>query len=383
MKVHITLVGGQPAPVYHGIVATKPDKIVFIYSEDSREVVEALRKEIDILIDDQEPLDPTDPIKILKRANELAEKYKNDEITLNISSGLKSWSYLFGIVFDKMANASVVYMDQNNVLWNYKTMTSYDSFNFDMHTLFRLYGNPLVNYTPFGEYTEEDTFVIKEIEKCINFNHKVFNKLLAVLDKTRQAEIKQKNDGCFYLEEGDSSYVKWKKKNEKVGETNDEVILHLYNKEGKNITKKFVSPHAVSLAFNSGWFEYKVALMLSKWDKAKEICLNCRFPWKQLDKNEVDIIVNTGKKILFVECKTQITTSTDIDKFSSVVKGYGGTGSKGLFVTDAKMKGLSIEKCEERRILHFSLKECIDVHLPEEKMLAWKLDSDLFNINAK
>ena len=37
-KIHITLVGGQPAPVYHGIVAIQPDKIVFIYSQESIEV---------------------------------------------------------------------------------------------------------------------------------------------------------------------------------------------------------------------------------------------------------------------------------------------------------------------------------------------------------
>lgn len=29
-KVHITLVGGQPAPVYNGIVAMNSDKVVYI-----------------------------------------------------------------------------------------------------------------------------------------------------------------------------------------------------------------------------------------------------------------------------------------------------------------------------------------------------------------
>ena len=138
-KIHITLVGGQPAPVYHGIVATQPDKVIFIYSEGSREVLTTLRKELNLPEDEQEPLDPTDPMKILSRAKYLAEKYKADEITVNISSGLKSWSHLFGIVFDKMPNASIVYMDQNNVLWNYKTMQPQSGFNFDMHTLFSLY----------------------------------------------------------------------------------------------------------------------------------------------------------------------------------------------------------------------------------------------------
>ena len=124
--------------------------------------------------------------------------------------------------------------------------------------------------------------------------------------------------------------------------------------------------------------------MLSKWDKAKEICLNCRFSSKiDLDKNEVDIIINTGKKILFVECKTQINSSTDIDKFRSVVKGYGGMGSKGLFVTDAKMSDFNREKCEERKILPFSIETAKQWALAPEKALALFLDTDLFNINTK
>ena len=35
MKVHITLVGGQPAPVYHGIKALEPEMVIYIYSDSS------------------------------------------------------------------------------------------------------------------------------------------------------------------------------------------------------------------------------------------------------------------------------------------------------------------------------------------------------------
>ena len=65
MKVHITLVGGQPAPVYHGIVATQPDKVVFIYSESSRDAMEKVRSEIHMAEDKQEPLNTTDPQLIM------------------------------------------------------------------------------------------------------------------------------------------------------------------------------------------------------------------------------------------------------------------------------------------------------------------------------
>ena len=112
--------------------------------------------------------------------------------------------------------------------------------------------------------------------------------------------------------------------------------------------------------------------------------MNCRFSFKQnLDKNETDIIVNTGTKLLFVECKTQIKKTTDIDKFRSVVKTYGGMGSKGLFVTEAKMDDVARAKCMENAILSFSFADVENGNLQSEKALALLLDHELFNINTK
>ena len=379
-KIHITLVGGQPAPVYHGIVATKPDRIVFVYSDESREVVEALKREIDIPVEEQQPLDPTNPVEILRRAETLVKKYENDEVTVNISSGLKSWSHLFGVTFDKQPNAAVVYMDQNNILWNYRTMQPLSDFEFDMRTLFRLYGNSLENnYKKLSDYTEEDDRAVYKIEEIRLFNTKSFNSLVALLDSKKQNQLKTCSIGSFKDKE---NYVEWIRKNS-VKE-NDKVILSLFHERKGKKSWDIVSPNAISLVFNSGWFEYKVAKLLSSWEKAKEVCLNCRFPFKRdLDKNEIDIIVNTGTKLLFVECKTQIAKTTDIDKFRSVVKTYGGTGSKGLFVTKEKLSDVARAKCIENAILSFSFKDAENWNLQPEKALALLLDNELFNINAK
>lgn len=384
-KVHITLVGGQPAPVYHGIVATKPEKVIYIYSSDSLHVLNSICREIDLPYEKIE-LDPIEPIKISHCAHTLAEKYKDDEVTLNISSGLKSWSHLFGLVFDKMDNAAVVYMDQNNVLWNYKTMLSQNDFEFDMHALFRLYGNPLENnYKKFLEYTAEDDMAAVKIEQIRNYQIQnndlgVFNQLVALLDFKNQNILKNSHTGHFELNDKQNC-VEWIKKESNC--PNEKVLLSLCSKN-KGVRKwKIESPHAIGLVFNSGWFEYKVAKLLSSWNKAKEICLNCSFPFRpKLDKNEVDIIVNTGTKILFVECKTQIKNTTDIDKFRSVVKTYGGTGSKGLFVTQAKMTDIAKKKCEENGILSFSLEDGL-CGLPVDKALFLCLDKELFNINTR
>ncbi|MGN0186725.1 MAG: hypothetical protein ACI392_03155 [Paludibacteraceae bacterium] len=375
-KVHIALVGGQPTPIYHGIVATQPDKIVFIYSKSTRQVVEKVRSEINIPTDYQEPLEPTDPYEIVKRAKELASAYKDDEVTLNISSGLKSWSHLFGHIFENQPNAAIVYMDQNNVLWNYRTMQSSTNFEFDMDVLFRLQGNALIHYVPYSEYTEADKKTMDILIQARRYNCGNFNKLTTLLSKEWEHKLNQPS-GCLSL--SDVNYVEWGKPD----------FVRLVLSTQKYGTQEFLlnSPHATSLAFHTHWFEYKIARMISHWRYAKDIRLNCKFlPQKtksiQFPKNEVDIIVNTGTKILFVECKTVINNSTDIDKFRTAVKNYGGMGSKALFVTDNVMNDVQQEKCKESSIINFSLQDT-SYGPNKEQELFRLLEKELFNINAK
>lgn len=377
-KVHITLVGAQAAPVYNGIVATEPDYVIFICSDDSEKTVKAVVAEIDIP-NEKILISPTNPIEIAKIAKQLADRFNEDEVILNISSGLKSWSHLFGVEFDKMPNATVIYIDQNNVLWNYTTMQGSYDIEFDMLTHFRLYGNPIDgNFKRLEDYTDEDMEILKTIENIRNFNPTVFNRLCTVLPKGQQNILKNSVKGKF-ADEQTSSYVEWQKNK---GEQKGNVHIYMTKKE-KHIDKTLSSKNVLNILFNSGWFELKVAKLLSAWPKCKEVCLNCRFPFRtKIDKNEVDIIVNTGTKVLFVECKTQITTTTDIDKFRTVIKTYGGMGSKGLFVTDAKMDDMAKAKCEEHKILTFSLQDEL-LGISTEKALQLLLNSELENINTK
>jgi hypothetical protein len=270
-------------------------------------------------------------------------------------------------------------MDQNNVLWNYQTMKGTTDFVFNMHTVFRLYGNSIENnYRHFEDYTKEDVNNISKIEEIRKFNFNDFNKLTTVLSIKQTNILKNQESGLFKLPS--DSFVKWQKpQNGKDGC----VQICLYNRYDKAKDFTLKSPNIVNLVFNAGWFEYKIAKLLSNWSKVHEICLNCRFPFRpNVDKNETDIIINTGSKILFVECKTQITHTTDIDKFRTVVKEYGGIGSKGLFVTDSPMTDIAKQKCAENGILSFSLKEQ-HLGMNEDQALFMLLDHELFNINTK
>ena len=63
--------------------------------------------------------------------------------------------------------------------------------------------------------------------------------------------------------------------------------------------------------------------------------------------------MNTGSKLIFVECKTQVYNSTDVDKFNSAVRNYGGLGSRPLFVTLNPMSSDAKEKCMDHGITTF------------------------------
>jgi len=364
MKVHITLVGAQPAPVYHGIVATQPDKIVFIYSDKTREIAERIAKEVRIPSEPQR-MDPVDLFDIEKKVVACAEQFSQDQVSVNISSGTKPWAFYFIKVFGPLPNATLFYVDQNNTLWDLSDKSS-QTVVFDMDAQFRLMGYPLEKYTTFEDYREDDKQTIASILALLEFNANSMYKLINLSKRYGHLTEHKMKDGSSIL--WDTSQKRFDVK--------------LVNGE-QMMRKTLKSPHARELLLKAGWFEYHVAELLQKWDKSQSIRMNCVFPYSDnAAKNEIDVLVEAGGKLLFVECKTQIEDNTDIDKFASAVRNYGGMGSKALFVTNAHMGAKAVEKCQDNGILTFSVQ---DEHLgmSPEKALALLLDSELFNINTK
>lgn len=364
MKVHITLVGGQPAPVYNGIIATQPDKVVFIYSDESGDTAERILDEVKISTE-RRKFDPVDLVEIESKVLQCAKQFDDDEISVNISSGTKPWAFYFAKIFGQMPNATLFYVDQNNILWNLTDKSS-RKVEFDMDAQFRLLGNPLDDYNLYDSLGADDQKVFGQITDLFAFNGAG---MFRIIDEARN----HTNLTEWCLKNG--SFLKWDK-------TAKQFVVNLV-KGNTSKCETLKSTHVRNLLLHSGWFEYEVASLLKKWDKAMEIRMNCLFPYQDSDtKNEIDVIVATDSKLLFVECKTQIEDNTDIDKFASAVRNYGGMGSKALFVTNAKMSDKASEKCIDNGILTFSLQE-EHLGLEPEKALALLLDSELFNINTK
>lgn len=364
-KIHITLVGGQPIPVYLGIVHSRPDKIVFIHSEQSVQEVERIRQEMEM---ETEAIlfDPVDLKQIKESTEALAEKYAGNPVSINISSGTKPWAVFFAQSFSTHLNTELFYIDQNNVVRNFKDF-SQTKLEIDMNKRFALYGNPLTQFKNIDEFSEADFQSIERIRRIRKFNFTDFNFL-------SDSFSKRPDQTCFETHNG--SGLEWDVQKRHIN-------LKVYNNRGDFMSEIFDSPGVRDLFTNTGWFELEVARLLSQWDKVKEVRVNCVFPTqKNSPKNEIDIIIDTGTKLLFVECKTQIQKETDIDKFASVVKVYGGMGSKALFITDAPMREKAAEKCHDNKIIPFSISE----YKSSEELadaLYTLLDKELYNINTK
>lgn len=359
--LHITLVGEQPEPIYYVINELKPDAVVYVCSKQTESKAKTIQELACIEKHATVIIDPTDANEISNCADYIAEEFSGYDTTLNISGGSKPWAYIFGIKFGTMPNATVLFLDQNNTLWDYKTMTGKTiNYKFDILTALKLRGHQMSRYRDFNDYNNNDFHTIKVIEDAWNFNKNTFRRLMSVLDNNMQNDLNQKTKGIFYLQDtfqtNDNTYVQWcKPSHENPNGTVDIKLVSQYGTE-KNFPAE--SPHAIDLAFNSGWFELKIARMIAKWNKVQKIYMNCVFPFdNHIDKNEIDIIVETDKKAIFVECKTQISKPTDLDKFRSAVKNFGGTSTAGLFISGHRVLDEIKEKCADNSLQCFSLND--------------------------
>lgn len=345
-KVHISLVGGQPTPVYQGILLTKPDKIILVCSAETASLAKTIQaklaelKYFNVLI---EYLSVEYTSVIRERISFILDNYvaPDDELSMNLISGAKIWSLTF-LEQCSRKDAHIFCISQNGKVLNIRGSSEVDIVEFDMFTQFALLSNPLAKYHSFADYGATEGQNAKIIKRL--YVNKVFQKLL----KQAKEDIQQRYSGNISaytksdqsVEIGDNQYLEW--------HAEEKVFAISLNSDSYY---EVPGQYAAEMLLNTAWFEYEVARMMAEIYGATNVYTNCHFSSSNgEDKNEVDVIVNTGQKLLFIECKTQITKITDIDKFTSVVKAYGGTGSKALFVTLAPMKNTCLEKCKDNRI---------------------------------
>lgn len=380
--IHIALVGGQPMPIYIGIKATNPNYVWLVHSKGekgSEPEANIIMKQCGVPSKKVE-FPAVDYPRILEKATNLLNILKGREVVINISGGTKPWAVACALLSQNMPNVSLVYVDQNNKVYDItnKKFLPLD-LQMDIRTILMYNHIKTPKFTDIKDYTDKDKDALKKVQELRNFNIKDFNDLTIPQDKVRRNNLKQ-NIGSSYKNRESGSAISFDSKRSRV----DCILIR---KNGAKVIRKaesLVSPHVKDIVFFAGWFEYKVADILSNWRYQREIWLNVKFPYLNgSPKNEIDIIVNANNKLLFVECKTQIFDTTDIDKFRSAVKNYGGMSSKALFITDTpNIKPEAMQKCEDNGIMTF----CMGAYKSEKQCqddLFALLEKEMLNINKR
>lgn len=350
-KIHITLVGGQPIPVYLGIINDADcEEVIFIHSDLSLKEAQTIQKycnkHCSLVL-----CSPTDLVEIRITAERIRHKLDGADVTLNITSGTKPWSLIFYQIFSDYPSVQYIYIDQLNNCYDLKSGLV-QTLSLDVFKRFELYGTPLKRYLTLDYFTESDFNAVKDIEAVRKINIGAFTDLT-----NRDANEYNTIEGELFAR--NLSHMIW---NWSEGWVEFEIINYL------GIPSKPVrieAAHIKELTLNTSWFELKTAIELSKVPNVKNIYLNCEFLSKdEKAKNEIDIIADFGTRLVFVECKTMINEITDIDKFRSAMRNFSGTSSTGLFVTNDKVGNNNVkrygrymaamEKCKDNDILTFN-----------------------------
>lgn len=363
-NVHIALVGGQTYPVYLGIAeqlattkfgseaTAKPDKVVLVHSASSHAEAQRIAAEFSStgIPFIYEQCDPVNVKQVLDKSRMMAETMSDDDhYTLNLTSGTKVWSIVFHEAFEKKPHVRFIYVDQSCVLYDLSTGESRQGDHVDTDRVFRLNGTETLRYFNFNDFTDNDLQVLKKIQWLYNASHGAFT-ALTVASTADHQQMFNRTSGEY---EKQGSSIEWDR-------NKNTIALRIKPRFGNMKSARLSSPHIFDLVLNAGWFEAEVARHLSKWEHSREVRMNVEFPYKEGNpKNEIDVIVNTGTRLLFVECKTSIRNLTDLDKFSKAVHNYGGTGCHALFVSYTSMSSEAIQKCRDNGVIPFSFRDAL------------------------
>ncbi len=368
-KINISLVGGQPFPVYAQILDNQPDIAILVCSrqtrKDAERIMAVLKKNLPktgaSLLEISAKDNAQANLSIKAQANVYCKP--ENEITINIAGGTKPWSLLFAKHFS--GQAQLVYIDQNNIIWNMDTLEHHVLLpkGVSIDDLMALYGVRIHRKTSLSALTSDDLSLLPVIEEAREWNPHSFQELTSTPITHN-----------FDTDED----LSWHKQDRTF-------TLTLLNRKRGYREFEFASPHVRDLLLNYGWFETKVALMLSQWPLSQKVWLNTEIalPEGQQVLNELDIIVETTTgKFLFVECKTKVSKPTDIDKFNDVVKKTGGTGAKRVFITEKPMDNLPAAKCLQTKMPHYDM-QAITSSVNATKQFYAALDEYMGYINER
>lgn len=348
-SVQLTNVGGQPLPVIQGILEFPCSKHILLHSDESQKTAKKIAGMFRVNCHLIKINDANNFTEILSLIGKIVEDHDHAVFFVNVSGGTKIMTLaLYAFFVNSKLNATVFHVDQNGMmhfLSGMKTEPIKTTLPIDR---FIAFSGQKVKSKTRAEDIPDEYFKAIDVVKKIYKEH--FPEFRYLLNWYREMGRKDNNLEDFDIINRKSySQLKWNKEE-------NELSLSLYRRyRGGYVKFSFIGREYLGIVLEAKWFELELVEIFRNWDKTRELAWSVVVPYIEgSDKNEIDIIVNVGSKLLFVECKTQVSDIKDIDKLRNAAKAYGGLGSKAILITLFEPNKRTIEKCTDNNILLFS-----------------------------
>lgn len=362
MVCQITLLGRQLFPVYLGIKERNPDALFILYTKETAPLKAKIRGQFPGLKIQDFQIDPYDYQMIQDKVTEILAQNETATYELNLTSGTKLMALAAQQVFTTFGHFCF-YIDQKQ---NIIDLASGEKEKVESviptRTFLSLSGHDSYTSQQLKDFNAEEKALAKDI-----FNLREKNSGIQKLFQLFRSLNLDRDIRNFHHKDKDFTIV-WSR-----NELFIEASRFVLRSKGKN---SFI------IASTGLWWEIVVASVVEKWKPVKEVFMSFTIKsngGKNYDKNEVDILINTGQNIFFIECKSGMVTQSDINKINTVGKFYGGIGSKSILVSFFKPKKHLIEKCLDYNIEIFCLKESSN-QMQQLQSLNKKLDRLLYRL---
>lgn len=336
MNHQVSLVGGQLIPIYVGIKEFNPDKVHFIVSNESAGSLGVLKPLLTNTKSVEYKCNPFDFFAVKSICENIILKLaKDDSITFNLTGGTKIMVLACqAVIHERGFNGFYINQD-----YSYLELPAYNKKNIasqlSIKEFFDLSHHHLFSSNKLEDFTNEDVAMSLAIESFAD-NGKIYSTI------TGHMRRKYDNSNQTIPEKGIESLTN----NIEISWDLNTIIVSLSGKVILNLRSK----HITKLFFNAVWWELLVAKEIANWTELKEMLVNCILPFKTdklIRKNEIDVLINTGRRLIFVECKSGNVKHEDINKMRVVKQTYGGLISKSVLVSRFLPSATILEKCKE------------------------------------
>lgn len=366
MKILISLIGKEVIGNFRVFKYTKPDKVVHLYSDDTKvhnqNLVNTIENSYNCKVESFE-VGGFDYDSCLQKLHLLTIN-EDDEIISNISGGTKIMSLaLYAFAHEINQAENVCYFDTNqNLHWlNKKTKDSVTT-EILLEEYIELQGQKITSKVELKDA------LIKFIDDLAFVKKSQFGETWKAFLKEVVAVIRRYRDNRIN-EQGLFTIISQKLVKINAFELVVQDRKLQVKSKGTLFFESSLSESDIDFFyFNAGWFELLSAQALQKKYPQDKIYLSVKFPYlsnQSFDKNEVDILINDSGKLIFVECKAGDVKSEHIDRIKNRKDTFGGLISKSILVTrfpletnfNPHLSKNIVEKCKEYGIEYKTLIE--------------------------